>query len=107
MPQKQDIDLTKFPMGLVFDTPNFEDILKIREEYNNPIDVLNRLTNLCLAKGFRVYRHSLGAKHAETRLLIMCSCYSSTRCPFLLTYKKPDLPDATFMLLKYRSEHNH
>jgi hypothetical protein len=33
MPQKQEIDLSKFPMGLVFDTPNFDDILKIKEEF--------------------------------------------------------------------------
>lgn len=66
-----------------------------------------KLSSICHNKGFKVYRHSLGAKHAESRLLIMCSAYSTSRCPFLLTYKKPEIPNATFVLLKYRSEHNH
>lgn len=116
--QKMEVDLSKFPMGLVFDTPNFEDILKIKEEYQNAQDLLNKLSIVCQSKGFRVYRHyerlyvyktghSLGSKHAESRLLIMCSAYSTSRCPFILTYKRPEIPHATFVLLKYRSEHNH
>jgi len=34
-PMKQDLDLTKLMHGQVVDTPNFDDLLKIKEEYTN------------------------------------------------------------------------
>ena len=33
VPQKQDIDLTKFPTGLIYDTPGFEEIIRVKEEF--------------------------------------------------------------------------
>jgi len=32
MPTKQDIDLNKFPIHTLIDTPNFDEILQIRDE---------------------------------------------------------------------------
>jgi len=65
------------------------------------------VSRLSLQRGFRIYRHSVGPTAKEFRLLLMCGHYQSIRCPFLLTYKKPDLPNAVFFLLRYRPEHNH
>ena len=75
--------------------------------YEKSDDLINHLSRMCHDRGFRLYRHSTGSHLRETKILLMCNHYQTIRCPFLMTYRRPELIGATFILLKYRTEHNH
>lgn len=75
--------------------------------YERSDELLNVLSKMCHERGFRLYRHSTGTYLREQKILLMCGQYQTIRCPFLMTYRRPELQGATFILLKYRSEHNH
>lgn len=80
---------------------------------------MNRLNEIASTKGFKLYRHSdcASSNGREYKLILLCSAYSQTRCPFMLIWRKDIAPANTeqqessnssmFTLQKYRPEHNH
>ena len=81
--------------------------MKVPPIYEKSDDLIAHLGKMCHERGFRLYRHSTGSHLRESKILLMCNHYQTIRCPFLMTYRRPELNGATFVLLKYRTEHNH
>ena len=75
--------------------------------YKKSEELINDLAIRCAYRGFRLYRHSTGTQYKESKLLLMCNLYQTIRCPFIMDFRRPDLPQGKFVLIKYRIEHNH
>ena len=84
-----------------------EELVSAPPSYKKSDDLISDLAKKCAMRGFRLYRHSTGTQFRESKLLLMCNLYQTIRCPFIMDYRRPDLPQGRFVLLKYRIEHNH
>ena len=84
-----------------------EELVSLPPMYKKSDDLINDLAKRCAVRGFRLYRHSTGNIYRESKLLLMCHLYQSIRCPFIMDFRRPELPKGRFVLLKYRIEHNH
>ena len=94
-------------MPIVYDTPGMEEILEGIKDFQMSDHLLNRISYMCQDRGFKLYKLSACPSAHDFKILIMCGLYQSIRCPFTMTFKRPDIPGARFMLIRYRSEHNH
>ena len=102
-----DVTMCKVMMNNLFDTPDMDGMIAQCENFDRSDQLLLRVSFLCQKRGFKFYRHSVGPTVRDFRVILMCGLYQSIRCPFTMTFKRPDIPGAAFMLIRYRSEHNH
>ena len=77
------------------------------KDYADKAQLIHKVNELSQQQfGFRVYKHSDQSNLREHRITLLCHNYSSTRCPFMITYMKT-CKSFYFRFSKYRAEHNH
>ena len=75
MPRRIDVQLHKMHMTNLVETPDIPGLVAQTQGFQLSQELLVVVTRICLQRGFRIYRHSVGPTAKEFRLLLMCGHY--------------------------------